>query len=83
MELRDRPDLRVYPAVARGTVYVGSWNNHFYAVDAVTGGLDWSYKTGGGVRSSPAVSGRRGLLSFQRWAPVRPGCSHRRRPVDI
>jgi serine/threonine-protein kinase len=44
------------PAVANGVVYVGSWDNDVYALNAKTGDLLWSYATGAGVDSSPAVA---------------------------
>jgi outer membrane protein assembly factor BamB len=51
------------PAVVGGTVYIGSWDSYLYAIDAVTGQLRWSFKTGEdpvihnqvGFQSSPAV----------------------------
>ncbi len=42
-------------AVVRGVVYVGSWDDDVYALNATTGVKLWSYKTGGIVESSPAV----------------------------
>ena len=47
------------PAVSGGVVYVGSGDNHLYALDASTGDLLWSYEMGDNVylESSPAVSG--------------------------
>jgi len=44
------------PAVDRGLVYVGSYDDDVYALNATTGALVWKYKTGGHVESSPAVS---------------------------
>ncbi len=43
------------PAVADGTVYVGSRDNKLYALDAATGAKRWEYKTGSWVESSPAI----------------------------
>jgi len=43
------------PAVADGTVYVGSQDFKLYALDAATGAKHWEYKTGGWVESSPAI----------------------------
>jgi outer membrane protein assembly factor BamB len=43
------------PAVVDGTVYVGSWDNTVYALDAATGRERWTYDTEGSVHSSPAV----------------------------
>jgi outer membrane protein assembly factor BamB len=44
------------PAVVNGVVYVGSFDNKVYALNATTGALKWSYTTGGGIRSCPAVA---------------------------
>ncbi len=43
------------PAVADGKVYVGSWDDNVYCLDALNGDSIWSYTTGGNVSSSPAV----------------------------
>jgi outer membrane protein assembly factor BamB len=32
------------PTVVHGTVYVGSWDNLFYAVNLATGHLDWTFR---------------------------------------
>jgi outer membrane protein assembly factor BamB len=53
------------PAVAGGAVYFGSGDGHVYAVDAVTGALKWTFKTGDVVHSSPAVSG--GVVYVGSW----------------
>jgi outer membrane protein assembly factor BamB len=59
------------PAVADGTVYVGANNGTFYAVDAETGAVKWTYEVDDrnniyvGLVSSPAVpkiSGKRVVL---------------------
>jgi eukaryotic-like serine/threonine-protein kinase len=34
------------PAIADGTVYIGSWDTYFYALDVNTGTLRWRFKTG-------------------------------------
>ncbi len=55
------------PAVANGVVYVGSDisgpnpsnrtdSGNFYAFNATTGAIIWSYKTGEAVLSSPAIA---------------------------
>ena len=44
------------PAVADGTVYVGSRDFKLYALDAATGAKRWEYKTGSWVESSPAIA---------------------------
>ena len=53
------------PTVVAGAVYFGSGDGHIYAVDAGTGVLRWSYKTGDVVHSSPAVSD--GVLYVGSW----------------
>ena len=44
------------PAVVEGKVFVGSNDQNFYALDAVTGTQVWNFTTGGSVSSSPAVA---------------------------
>ena len=41
------------PTVADGVVYVGSNDNHLYALDADTGEKLWSYDTGAGCGTRP------------------------------
>ncbi len=43
------------PAVAHGRVYFGSGDGGVYAVDSLTGLLQWKFATGDVVHSSPAV----------------------------
>jgi glucose dehydrogenase len=43
------------PAVAGGTVFIGSYDYSVYALNASTGVKIWSYRTGDHVYSSPAV----------------------------
>ncbi len=50
-------DIESSPAVSGDTVYAGSKDGHFYAVDLKTGQKLWSYAIGTWVNSSPAVSG--------------------------
>ena len=49
-------DVYSSPAVANGVVYVGSYDDKVYALNASTGALLWSYSTGSYVTSSPAVA---------------------------
>ena len=44
------------PALAKGTVYVGSEDGDVYALNAATGAKLWSYTTENEVYSSPAVA---------------------------
>lgn len=42
------------PLIVDGTIYAGSRDGFFYAIDAATGRLDWRYETGGPVHFSAA-----------------------------
>ena len=43
------------PAVADGVVFVGSADNHLYAIDLATGEQKWKFAAKGRIASSPAV----------------------------
>jgi outer membrane protein assembly factor BamB len=45
------------PVLGSQTVYIGSADRSVYAVDANSQAQDWSYRTGGPVRSGLAISG--------------------------
>lgn len=53
------------PTVANGTLYFGSGDNNVYALDAVTGSLKWTFKTGDVVHATPAVSS--GVVYIGSW----------------
>jgi outer membrane protein assembly factor BamB len=53
------------PALADGTVYVGSTDRFLYALDAATGRQKWKFKTGARIASSPAVAN--GLVYFESY----------------
>jgi outer membrane protein assembly factor BamB len=44
------------PATSGGKLFIGSHDNHLYALDASTGALLWKFKTDGQVVSTPAVA---------------------------
>lgn len=44
------------PVIANSTLYFGSTDGNFYAVDAQSGVQKWKFKTGGAVSSSPAIA---------------------------
>ena len=43
------------PAVVDGAVFVGSDDNHVYALDAATGREQWTFETDGAIYSPPVV----------------------------
>jgi len=43
------------PVLSGATLYVGSGDHYYYALDAARGSLKWKFKTGGRVSSTPAV----------------------------
>ena len=47
------------PAISAGTVYFGSADHTFYALDERTGVLRWKFATHGRISSSPAVADQR------------------------
>lgn len=46
--------VRSTPLVKDGIVYIGSYDNNLWALDAADGSLVWKFATGGGIGSSPA-----------------------------
>jgi len=53
------------PVVSGDTVYVGSSDHNFYAIDLATGTLKWKFETEGRVSGSAAVSG--GAVFFESY----------------
>lgn len=54
-QLDTRSEIGVSPpTVFGGIVYAGAGNGMFYALDAATGGVLWTYQTGGEIFSVPA-----------------------------
>ncbi len=48
-------EVRSSPLVVENTVYVGSYDNNLYSLDAETGKERWRYATDGGIVSSPCL----------------------------
>ncbi|SDF45498.1 Outer membrane protein assembly factor BamB, contains PQQ-like beta-propeller repeat [Fontibacillus panacisegetis] len=48
--------IRSSPVIAKQTVYFGSDDHNFYAVNTITGELKWSYQTEGAIKSSAAIA---------------------------
>jgi len=53
---RTGDDIFSSPAVAEGVVYIGSYDDNLYALDAKSGKLLWKYETGDHVCPSAAVA---------------------------
>jgi outer membrane protein assembly factor BamB len=53
------------PAVAAGVVYIGSGDQHVYALDAATGKLRWSFASRDVIHASPAVAN--GVVYIGSW----------------
>lgn len=48
--------VRSTPAVAGGTIYIGSADHHLLALDRQTGAVRWRFRAGAPVNGSPAVA---------------------------
>ncbi len=53
------------PTIADNTVYIGSGDQHVYALDAATGALRWQFKAGDVIHASPAVAN--GVVYIGSW----------------
>jgi eukaryotic-like serine/threonine-protein kinase len=53
------------PTIAGGTLYIGSGDQHVYALDARTGALRWTFATGDVVHATPAVAD--GVVYIGSW----------------
>jgi serine/threonine protein kinase len=49
-------EVRGTPAISQGVLYVGSYDNNLYALNAADGNFQWKYPTEGGVVSRPLVA---------------------------
>ncbi|MBI5886955.1 MAG: PQQ-binding-like beta-propeller repeat protein [Deltaproteobacteria bacterium] len=52
---RTKGAIHSSPVVSGGRLFIGSYDNSLYALDAATGAKLWSFKTGGEILSTPAV----------------------------
>ncbi|MEP6894335.1 MAG: PQQ-binding-like beta-propeller repeat protein [Chloroflexota bacterium] len=48
-------EIRGTPTFFQGSLYIGSYDNNLYALDAAEGKFQWKYPTDGGIVSRPAV----------------------------
>lgn len=52
---RTEEEVRSTPTLAGGVLYIGSYDNNLYALDAKSGGLWWKFATEGGICGKAAV----------------------------
>lgn len=64
-QARLRGGVHSSPAVSGDTIYVGSNNGSFYALDRNTGEIAWEHEIGTWVGAGPAVSDN--TLVFGTW----------------
>jgi outer membrane protein assembly factor BamB len=62
-EVTGRRRVEMTPAVDNGTVFVGSEDKSFYAIDAATGKKKWSYPAGQWLGGPPAIV-KNGVVYF-------------------
>jgi eukaryotic-like serine/threonine-protein kinase len=48
-------EIRGTPLYNNGSIYIGSYDNNLYALDATNGAFKWKYATDGGIPGHPAV----------------------------
>jgi len=48
-------EIRGSASCDRGIVYIGSYDNHLYALNIESGKMHWKYQTDGGIVSRPAI----------------------------
>ena len=53
---RCEDEIRGSAAYDNGTIYVGSYDNNLYALDATSGEFKWKFPTEGGIVTRPAIT---------------------------
>ncbi|MBK9924595.1 MAG: serine/threonine-protein kinase [Anaerolineales bacterium] len=48
-------EVRGTPTISQGSLYIGSYDNNLYSLDAAEGKFQWKYPTDGGIVSRPVV----------------------------
>ncbi|MBN1366747.1 MAG: PQQ-binding-like beta-propeller repeat protein [Dehalococcoidales bacterium] len=61
-EFKTEEKIWATPLVSNGTVYIGSFDKIFYAIDAATGTNKWQFKAGGPIINTPVLQD--GVLYF-------------------
>ncbi|PWB74237.1 MAG: protein kinase [Anaerolineales bacterium] len=49
-------EIRGTPAISQGILYIGSYDNNLYALDAAEGKFQWKYPADGGIVSRPVLT---------------------------
>jgi serine/threonine protein kinase len=57
-------EIRGIPMFHKNIIYVGSYDNNLYALNAMDGTMRWKFPTDGGIASSPVVSPEDNLVAF-------------------
>ena len=55
-------DVKSSAAIVNGTIFIGSEDNHIYALDEENGDEIWTYNAGSSVTSSPVIDERQSTL---------------------
>jgi outer membrane protein assembly factor BamB/tRNA A-37 threonylcarbamoyl transferase component Bud32 len=58
-------EVRSSPALANGTIYIGSYDYNLYALEAQSGKMKWKFPTDGGICCTPACTGDLVVISSE------------------
>jgi eukaryotic-like serine/threonine-protein kinase len=51
------------PEIEGSTIYIGSLDSNFYALDLTSGNIEWKFKTNGAIRSTACINNNRVLFT--------------------
>ena len=71
------------PVIAANAVFFGSWDGHLYSVDCGSGHLNWKFRTGDVIRSSPGIHEQHGLHRKLGQIPLCNRCDNGTSKVEI
>ncbi len=57
-------EIRSTPLMHRGVVYVGTYDNNMYAINAADGSFKWKFATEGGIVGTPGIAADEGFIVF-------------------
>ena len=58
-------EVRSSPALANGTIYIGSYDYNLYALEAQSGKMKWKFATDGGICCTPACIGESVIIGSE------------------